>query len=131
MSRAIPSFLTRGFLPLAVAALAPSACGESSSGTNSTAVTDTDATAPDAAPVIDSASAPDSSPASDADTDPCSDLAITPGGPIARTCVHEVPSGAFVAPDDAGNTVIVVDGSVIATYPPCPCARDASIGPQK
>jgi hypothetical protein len=52
----------------------------------------------------------------------------TPGGPVARECVHEVPSGATVSTDAAGNTVVTLNGKVVATYPPCPCASDG-VGP--
>jgi hypothetical protein len=56
----------------------------------------------------------------------CDDVVFTPGGPAPRACVHEVPSGATVDVDDAGTTTVTLDGGVIATYPPCPCA-DASV----
>ena len=43
-------------------------------------------------------------------------------GLIARGCVHEVPSGAIVTTGPDGSTVVTLNGSVVATYPPCPCA---------
>jgi hypothetical protein len=43
--------------------------------------------------------------------------------------VHEVPSGAFIDVDDAGNTSITVDGAVTATYPPRPCTTSGRVGP--
>jgi hypothetical protein len=54
-------------------------------------------------------------------SDTCSDVVLTPGGPVAKACVHEVPNGATVTTDDAGTSTVTVDGSVVATYPPCPC----------
>jgi hypothetical protein len=55
-------------------------------------------------------------------SDSCSEVVLSPGGPIPKACVHEVPNGATVTTDDAGTSTVTVDGSVVATYPPCPCA---------
>jgi len=52
----------------------------------------------------------------------CGPTVPTPGGPLPSECVHEVPNGASVATDQAGNTVVTLDGRIVATYPPCPCA---------
>lgn len=51
----------------------------------------------------------------------CSDTTITPAGPKPKQCVHEVPDGAVPSTDAAGDTVVAVDGKVVATYPPCHC----------
>jgi hypothetical protein len=59
----------------------------------------------------------------------CNDVVYSPGGPIARACVHEVPNGATVAETFDGTTVVTLDGKVVATYPPCPCASLGSVGP--
>jgi len=56
--------------------------------------------------------------------DPADDVA-TPGGPRPGECVHEVPSGATVTIDEAGSTVVTLDGKVVATYPPCPCSSES------
>lgn len=59
---------------------------------------------------------------SDAGTDSgCGDIVLSPGGPLAKPCVHEVPNGAFVSFDDAGGTTVSVNGTVVERYPPCPC----------
>ena len=50
-------------------------------------------------------------------------LVPTPGGLSSRGCVHEVPSGAMITTGADGSTVVTLSGSVVATYPPCPCAR--------
>ena len=42
------------------------------------------------------------------------DLAITPGGPTLKECVHEVPSGASV-----GSNGVVYNGTT-TTFAPCP-----------
>jgi hypothetical protein len=52
----------------------------------------------------------------------CDDLVTTPGGGVPRICVHEVPNGATVGDKPDGTTVVTLDGKVVATYPPCPCA---------
>ena len=57
----------------------------------------------------------------------CDDTVITPAGPAPRACVHEVPSGSSIGEDDAGNTIVTLDGSVVATYPPCPCDAGTSL----
>ena len=57
----------------------------------------------------------------------CDDTVIAPGGPVPRVCVHEVPNGAVVSHDDKGNTIVTVDGGVVATYPPCPCDAGAQL----
>jgi hypothetical protein len=54
----------------------------------------------------------------------CADVVPTPAGAVARECVHEVPNGAAVHVEDDGSTTVTLDGKVIATYPPCPCAGD-------
>jgi NADPH-dependent 2,4-dienoyl-CoA reductase/sulfur reductase-like enzyme len=46
---------------------------------------------------------------------------FTPNGPWPKACVIEVPNGATVSENDAGTTIVTVDGGVVATYPPCPC----------
>jgi hypothetical protein len=51
----------------------------------------------------------------------CDDTVAAPGGPVPRVCVHEVPNGGSVTMDDKGNSIVTVDGGVVATYPPCPC----------
>ncbi len=66
-------------------------------------------------------------PAEHGHCDPA-DAVITPGGPQPRECVHEVPSGASVATDPAGNTIVTLNGKVVATYPPCPCADAGAAG---
>ena len=48
-------------------------------------------------------------------------LKPTPGGLAPNACIHEVPSGATVATQADGTTVVTLNGSVVATYPPCPC----------
>jgi len=50
-------------------------------------------------------------------------LLPTPGGLVPKGCVYEVPSGATVMTKADGSTVVTVNGSVVATYPPCPCPR--------
>jgi hypothetical protein len=60
--------------------------------------------------------------------DSCADVVITPGGPIARECVHEVPSGALVETDGSGTSTVTLNGKVVATYPPCPCSG-GPVGP--
>jgi hypothetical protein len=54
--------------------------------------------------------------------DSCSDVVLTPGGPVAKACVHQIPDGATVTTGDDGATTVWLDGKVVATYPPCPCA---------
>ena len=49
-------------------------------------------------------------------------LVPTPGGLFPRGCVHEVPSGAIVTTGPDRSTVVTLNGSVVATYPPYPCA---------
>ncbi len=49
-------------------------------------------------------------------------LIPTPDGLFPKACVHEVPSGATVS-EDGGMTIVTLNGSVVATYPPCPCPR--------
>ncbi len=56
----------------------------------------------------------------------CGDVVNTPGGPVPRACVHEAPNGSVVTIEDGGTTVVTVDGAVVATYPPCPCADAGS-----
>lgn len=56
----------------------------------------------------------------------CSDTTVTPAGPKAKRCVHEVPDGAVLSTDAAGDTVVSVDGQVVATYPPCPCNAETA-----
>jgi hypothetical protein len=58
----------------------------------------------------------------------CSDTVITPGGPIPRECVHEVPNGGDVILGADGGASVTVDGAVVATYPACPCGP-LMIGP--
>lgn len=58
----------------------------------------------------------------------CADVVATPGGPIARECVHEVPNGATVQTDSRGMSTVTLNGKVIATYPPCPCGGGAGAG---
>jgi len=106
-------------------AAACTACGGATAATEASSEPDAGTNTPpsDAAAAAD-ASASTAAPAPDALTpDACSDFVITPGGPIARECVQEVPNGGFVSLDDAGNSNIIVDGKIIATYGPCPCSR--------
>jgi hypothetical protein len=61
----------------------------------------------------------------------CNDLAPTPGGPIARACVHEVPNGATESSVD-GGFIVTLNGKIVDTYGPCPCpppsrTRDAGL----
>jgi hypothetical protein len=71
----------------------------------------------------------DADPATDdtttADAGAC-EIVLTPGGPVGKSCVHEVPSGAAVDINDAGVTTVSLNGQVIATYPPCTCPRTNS-----
>jgi hypothetical protein len=50
-------------------------------------------------------------PASSAD-----DMALTPGGPTLKECVHGVPSGS----DVLGNGTVVLPNGTHVTYPTCP-----------
>src|SRR5262249_10965759 len=43
--------------------------------------------------------------------------------PVPSACVHDVPNGASIETDAAGNTVVKVGGQIVATYPPCPCTH--------
>jgi hypothetical protein len=52
----------------------------------------------------------------------CSDVVNTPGGPRPKVCVYEVPNGSTTTVDDAGTSIVTVNGKVVATHPPCPCA---------
>jgi hypothetical protein len=61
----------------------------------------------------------------------CSDVVLTPAGSRPRACVHEVPNGADVTFGDGGTTVVTLNGAVIATYPPCPCAATATCTDRK
>jgi hypothetical protein len=51
----------------------------------------------------------------------CADVVVTPGGLIARQCVHQVPDGAAITTDSKGVSTVTLNGAVVATYPPCPC----------
>jgi hypothetical protein len=51
----------------------------------------------------------------------CSDIVFSPGGPVPKACVIEVPNGSDVTFADGGTTIVSVNGKVVATYPPCPC----------
>ncbi len=53
--------------------------------------------------------------------DSCADVVDSPGGPVPRQCTYEVPNGASVQVDGNGNTIVTLNGNVVATYPPCPC----------
>ncbi len=50
-------------------------------------------------------------------------LLPTPGGYAPKACVIEVPNDATVSDTPDGGTVVSLNGRVLATYPPCPCAR--------
>jgi len=103
----------RSVLAIALA-VAPLGCGGATTGSPTNGSPDTDGSAqPDAGSTPDSAS-------STTDADPCEPV-FTPGGPTGRACVHEVPNGASVSIDDAGNSTVEVNGKIVATYPPCPC----------
>jgi hypothetical protein len=65
----------------------------------------------------------------ESDPDSCDDTVITPAGPSAKQCVHQVPNGATVVEDDAGTASVIVNGNVVETYPPCPCGAHGPIGP--
>jgi hypothetical protein len=56
-------------------------------------------------------------------TGPDCTLVPTPGGYFPSACVIEVPNGATVTETPNGDTVVSLNGNVVATYPPCPCAR--------
>ena len=60
------------------------------------------------------------------DVGSCESIA-TPGGPVPKSCVHEVPDGAHVSYNDAGQTIVSNGGMILAVYPRCGCASaDAS-----
>lgn len=83
------------------------------------------------APALDagkSQSSPGAKDASQVNDASCA-LVATPGGLVPRACVHEVPNGAWVSIDDAGTTVVTVDGGVVARYPACPCPHRATVLP--
>lgn len=61
------------------------------------------------------------SPSNESDRAACSDLVITPGGPAPRICVHQVPDGALVSTGSDGTSTVILNGQIVATYPPCPC----------
>ncbi len=48
-------------------------------------------------------------------------LEPTPGGPTPKACIHEVPNGATVTTQPDGTTIVTLNGTVVAMYPPCPC----------
>src|SRR5207247_1760902 len=48
-------------------------------------------------------------------------LVPTPGGMAPLACIIGVPNGAEVSINDAGETIVMLDGGIVATYPPCPC----------
>jgi hypothetical protein len=56
---------------------------------------------------------------------PSCELVAAPGGPKPRACIYEIPNGGESRMGDGGTIVVLLDGGVVATYPPCPCA-DAS-----
>jgi hypothetical protein len=56
---------------------------------------------------------------------PNCELVATPGGLAPTACVHEVPNGASVTTDDAGASTVTLNGTVVATYPRCPCTTDS------
>jgi hypothetical protein len=58
----------------------------------------------------------------------CSDVVDSPGGPVPKACVYEVPNGGSVTFSDGGTAVVSVNGKVVATYPPCPCTGAGNRG---
>src|SRR5438876_5372981 len=56
----------------------------------------------------------------------CNETVITPQGPAPTACGHQIPNGAIAKRVDGGGLEVVLDGSVIASYPPCAC--DAGTG---
>jgi hypothetical protein len=56
-------------------------------------------------------------------TEPDCTLLPTPGGYAPAACVIQVPNGATVSDGPDGSSVVTLNGSVVATYPPCPCPR--------
>ena len=55
----------------------------------------------------------------------------TPFGYVPKACIHAVPDGAAVETTDGGTTVVILDGAVVATYPPCACTqRDGGSAPK-
>ena len=55
-------------------------------------------------------------------TGPDCTLLPTPGGLFPAACSHQVPNGGTVSETLSGGTVVTLNGQVVATYPPCPCA---------
>jgi hypothetical protein len=51
----------------------------------------------------------------------CKDLILVPDGVAPRVCVHEVPKGAAIIPNDAGLDVVTRGTEILATFPACPC----------